>query len=184
MPVQESAINGLFVITWKQLEDTRGVFLQTYQFGEISRALGRDLRMRQGNHSRSRPRVLRGFHKEPWDKLVYVVRGHATCVVADTRPASPTFGTALRFELGDPPLGQRARLFISQGLANAFYCSVETDYLNDVSEEYDPSGRSGVIWNDPTLNVPWPDKQPILSATDRVLPTLQELFPSHPLFVR
>jgi dTDP-4-dehydrorhamnose 3,5-epimerase len=126
--------------------------------------------------------VLRGFHRERWDKFVYVVRGQATCAVADTRPASRTFGMTLTFELGDPPLGQRARLFISEGLSNAFYCPVETDYLNDVSEEFDPSSRSGVIWNDPTLNVPWPDKQPILSAVDRALPTLKELFPSHPLF--
>ena len=184
MPVQKSAINGLYIVTWEQLEDPRGFFLQTYQFGEISRVLGRNLRLRQGNHSRSRPRVLRGFHKEMWDKLVYVVRGHALCVVADTRPESPTFGTTLSFALGDPPHGQRVRLFISEGLANAIYCPVETDYLNDVSEEFEPSRRSGVIWNDPTLAVPWPDQQPILSATDSAHPTLKETFPSHPLFFR
>ena len=156
--------------------DDRGFFKQTYQHGEISAAIGRKLRMRQGNHSRSAARVLRGFHSEPWDKLIYVVRGIATCVVADIRPSSPTCGTTESFLLGDDP-GSRDRVFISEGLSNAFYCHSETDYLNDVSEEFDPHQRSGVRWNDPTLNVQWPDDDPILSEQDRNQPLLKELFP-------
>lgn len=181
MPVVQTSIAGLYVVKWEEIFDARGFFRQTYQFGELSTALGRDLRLRQGNHSRSHPRVLRGFHREPCDKLIYVVRGHATCVVADTRPESATFGTALSFEMGDSP-GRRIRLFVREGLANAFYCHTEVDYLNDVSEEFDPSNRSGVAWNDPTLDIPWPDRDPILSDSDRQLMTLQQLYPDHSRF--
>lgn len=181
MPVHKTSIDGFLIIRWKLFEDGRGFFKQSYQAGEIADALGRAPKLGQGNHSRSRPKVLRGFHREPWDKLVYVVRGTALCAVADTRPDSPTFGKAETILLGDAP-GERARLFISQGLANAFYCFSETDYINDVSEEFRPEGRGGVIWNDPTLAIDWPDKDPILSQTDTALPTLRDLYPDHAIF--
>lgn len=178
MPVHDTSISGCLRISWETRGDERGFFRQTYQYGEISDAIGRPLRMRQGNHSRSAPNVLRGFHTEPWDKLIYVVRGLATCVVADVRPDSPTFGSTEMFLLGDAP-GQRDRVFISRGLANAVYCHNEVDYLNDVSEEFDPRNRTGVRWNDPTLAVRWPTDAPILSEVDRNQPFLRDLFPQH-----
>lgn len=138
--------------------------------------------MRQGNHSRSRPTVLRGFHIEPWDKLVYVPRGLATRVLADVRVESPTCGRTLSFLLGERP-GRRDRLFISRGLANAFYAHRVTDYMNDVSEEFDPDRRRGLAWNDPDLRVAWPSSQPLVSKEDSAHPTLRSLFPGHPAFV-
>lgn len=181
MPVHKTSIDGCLVIRWNRIEDDRGFFKHSYQAGEIEEALGRPLSLRQGNHSRSHAKVLRGFHMEPWDKLIYVVRGTALCVVADTRPDSPTFGQIVSILLGDEP-GEHARILVSQGLSNAFYCFSETDYLNDVSEEFRPEGRRGVIWNDPVLAVDWPDKDPILSKTDAVLPRLEDLFPDHAIF--
>jgi dTDP-4-dehydrorhamnose 3,5-epimerase len=154
--------------------DSRGLFRQTYQANALEHALGRQLRLRQGNHSRSRAGVLRGFHLEPWDKLAYVVRGTAFFAIADLRSTSPTFGQTATVLLGDAP-GRAARVFVPQGFANAFYCLTEVDYINDVSEEFDPSNRRGVIWNDPTLGVNWPSTVPLLSESDQRLPTLATL---------
>jgi len=181
MPLQQTPIQGFLIIRWPLFEDDRGFFKQSYQTGELTEALGRPPQLNQGNHSRSRERVLRGFHMEPWDKLIYVVRGTALCVIADPRPDSPTFGKTESILLGDAP-GEHARLFVSRGLANAFYCFTETDYINDVSAEFRPEGRKGIIWNDPTLNVDWPDREPILSDTDAALPTLEALYPGHTHF--
>jgi dTDP-4-dehydrorhamnose 3,5-epimerase len=103
-------------------------------------------------------------------------------VVADVRPDSPTFGTTETFVLGDEP-GVFRRIFVSRGLANAFFCHTTVDYLNDVSEEFDPSDRGGVVWNDPTLAVHWPTDNPVLSQVDQMLPTLRSLHPNHPKFV-
>lgn len=175
MPIELTNIQGLFVCRWPQHDDGRGFFRQTYQVREIANVLGRCVRLLQGNHSRSHARVLRGFHAETCDKCVYVARGTATCVVADIRPGSPTFGQTEYFVLGDPP-GERIRLFVSKGLCNAFYCHTEVDYLNEVSEEFDQSKRSGIIWNDPDLAVVWPDSDPILSEADATLPTLHTYF--------
>ncbi len=174
MAVETTCIAGLLVIRWPEHVDERGFFQQTYQVAEIAAVLGREVRLLQGNHSRSQAQVLRGFHAEPWDKCVYVARGTATCVVADIRPGSDTFGRTASFLLGDPP-GERVRLFIAEGLCNAFYCHTEVDYLNEVSAPFRPTGRGGVIWSDPDLGVAWPTTSPILSASDAGMPTLRTL---------
>jgi dTDP-4-dehydrorhamnose 3,5-epimerase len=180
MPVEPTRIPGLFVVRWDTHGDERGFFRQTYQRGELAAALGREPEFRQGNHSRSGAGVLRGFHAEPWDKLVYVTRGRAFCAVADIRPDSPAFGEVETFELGDPP-GQRIRLFLSRGLANSFLTLEDTDYLYDVTEEFRPiEPKPSVAWDDPDLAVAWPVPEPTLSAADRTNPTLRQLFPDHP----
>lgn len=176
MAVTHTDIVGLLLIDFPRVEDKRGFFRQTYQAGELEEALKRPFRVRQGNHSRSQAAVLRGFHQEPWDKLVYVARGTAFCAVADVRPESSTFGRVATFVLGDAP-GAFSRIFVSEGLANAFLCLSDVDYINDVSEEFDPTNRRGFIWNDPALAVPWPIPNPLLSDADERLPTLASAFP-------
>jgi dTDP-4-dehydrorhamnose 3,5-epimerase len=182
MAVEPTTIPGLLVVRFDGHTDERGSFRQTYQAGELEAALGRPLRLRQGNHARSVPGVLRGFHAEPWDKLVYVARGTAFAAVADIREDSATFGEVATFWLGDPP-GERLRLFLTAGLANA-YASVgaaEVDYLYDVSEEFSPhADKRSVAWDDPDLGVAWPLADPVLSDADRVNPLLRERFPDHP----
>jgi dTDP-4-dehydrorhamnose 3,5-epimerase len=183
MPVEPTGIDGLLVVRFPTHADERGFFRQTYEVRELTQALGREPVLRQGNHSRSAPGVLRGFHAEPWDKLVYVVRGLAFAAVADIRPGSPTFAQVRTFVLGEPPSGQQVRLFIANGLANSFCALGEgpTDYLYDVSEYWQASAaKRAVAWDDPDLAVRWPVEHPILSPADQVNPTLRALFPAHP----
>lgn len=183
MPIEQTSIDGLLVVRWDTHDDDRGFFRQTYQVRELDEALGRPVTFRQGNHSHSVPGVLRGFHAEPWDKCVYVVRGLAMAAIADIRPDSPTFGTVETFLLGTPPDGERIRLFISEGLANSFVTLGEerTDYLYDVSGYWQAGvAQPAVIWDDPDLGVDWPLEDPILSEKDQQNPTLRELFPDHP----
>ena len=181
--IEETDIEGLLVVRWPTHGDERGFFRQTYQVAEIGAALGREPVLRQGNHSRSDPGVLRGFHAEPWDKLVYVVRGQAMAAIADIRPQSPTFGAARTFRLGEPPHGERIRLFIAQGLANSFLTlgTEQVDYLYDVSDYWRPDvEKPSIAWDDPDLAVAWPVADPVLSDADRANPKLRELVPDHP----
>jgi dTDP-4-dehydrorhamnose 3,5-epimerase len=183
MTVETTGIEGLLVVRWPTHEDDRGFFRQTYQLAELAEALGREPILRQGNHSRSAPGVLRGFHAEPWDKLIYVVCGVAFAAIADIRPQSRTFGEHRSFMLGEPPEGERLRLFISEGLANAFCVLGDTpvDYLYDVSEYWRPDvDKPAVAWDDPDLNVAWPLDKPALSDADGANPSLRVLFPDHP----
>ena len=175
MTVGSTAIEGLFVVRWDTYADERGFFRQTYQRSELAAALGRQPTFAQGNHSRSAAGVLRGFHAEPWDKFVYVARGTAFCAVADLREDSPTLGAVETFLLGDAP-GERVRLLVSEGLANAFCALTEVDYLYDVSAEWRPGVlKRAVAWDDPDLAVDWPVAAPVVSEEDRSNPRLVEL---------
>jgi dTDP-4-dehydrorhamnose 3,5-epimerase len=185
VPVEQTGVEGLLVVRWETHGDERGFFRQTYQVQELTEALGREPVLRQGNHSRSAPGVLRGFHAEPWDKLVYVVRGAAMAAIADIRPDSPTFGEVASFHLGGGPGGEWIRLFISEGLANSFctYGDETVDYVYDVSDYWRPDiDKPAIAWDDPDLGVDWPVAEPTLSDADRANPTLRELFPGHPRF--
>lgn len=183
MPIERTSIEGLLVVRWPTHDDERGFFRQSAQVTEIADALGRPMVWRQNNHARSAPGVVRGFHAEPWDKCIYVARGTVLAAIADVRPDSPTFGEVATFHLGDPP-GERVRLFVAQGLANAYgsYGEVAADYLYDVSEEWREVDKAAVAFDDPDLAVAWPIDDPVVSAADRAAPTLRERFPDHPRF--
>lgn len=182
MPIEPTSLAGLYVVRWDTHGDDRGFFRQTYQQSELSEVLDREVVLRQGNHSRSAAGVLRGFHAEPWDKLVYAVRGTVFCAIADIRPDSATFGEVATFTLGDPP-GERVRLWVSEGLANAFCTLTDADYLYDVTAEWSPDvDKRAIAWDDPDLGVAWPVEQPVLSDADQTNPTLRERFPDHPRF--
>jgi dTDP-4-dehydrorhamnose 3,5-epimerase len=187
MSVEPTDITGLLIVRFPTHGDERGFFRQTYQIRELAQALDREPVLRQGNHSHSQPGVLRGFHAEPWDKLIYVVRGLAFAAIADIRPESPTFGEVRTFMLGEPPRGQQVRLFVIEGLANSF-CTLgngPVDYLYDVSDYWDPRlPKRSVAWDDPDLRVRWPIENPVLSSADQTNPKLRELYPIHPRWSR
>lgn len=174
MNARHTGIKGLMVIDLTQIADSRGFFLETQKNSVIEAALGRPHRFAQTNHSRSAANVLRGFHTESIDKLIYVANGTALFVAADLRPGSPTYGRHESILMGDPP-GARVRVFVSEGLSNAFYCFTAVDYINDVSQEFEKTHRAGLRWNDPTLAVQWPTATPIVSDADARLPFLSEL---------
>jgi dTDP-4-dehydrorhamnose 3,5-epimerase len=81
--IERTRIEGLLVVRQPTHPDDRGFFRQTYVASELTAALGREVRFVQGNHARSAPEVLRGFHAEPWDKFVYVARGTVLAAIAD-----------------------------------------------------------------------------------------------------
>lgn len=187
MGIETTSIEGLLVVRWDTHGDDRGFFRQSYQLGELGQARGREPVFRQGNHARSQPGVLRGFHAEPWDKLVYVSRGRAMAAILDQRPESATFGRVETFFLGDPGDGraERIRLFVSEGLGNSYcaYGDEPVDYLYDVTDEWRPDAdKRGIAWDDPDLDVTWPVVDPTVSDDDAANLRLRERFPDHPHF--
>lgn len=183
MSVQPTSIAGVLVVHQPTHEDERGFFRQSAVMSELVEHLDRQPVWRQSNHARSRPDVLRGFHAEPWAKLVYVTSGRVLAVVADFRPDSPTFGEHATFELGDGT--PRPRLFVPVGVGNAYLVTSTSpaDYVYEVTNEWYPGvEKCDVRWDDPDIAVAWPVSNPLLSEADRVAPRLRERFPDHPRF--
>jgi len=182
MKFVKTSLEGAYIIKPKVFRDERGFFLESYsekEFGEN----GIDAKFVQDNHSLSINKgVLRGFHFQlppnEQAKLVRVTRGKAYDVIVDLRKNSPTFGKWESFELSAPasPAGgdNFEMLFIPRGFAHA-YCTLEdnTEFMYKVDNFYAPESDSGIIWNDPTLNINWPIKDPILSDKDIKLQLLK-----------
>jgi dTDP-4-dehydrorhamnose 3,5-epimerase len=162
----------------RRFGDDRGWFMETYSAARYP-AFGVPSAFVQDNHSMSRDvGVLRGLHWQApphgQDKLVRCVRGRIWDVAVDARKGSPTFGQWVAAELSAE---NGYQLFIPEGFAHGFVTlepNSEVEYK--VSALYDPGSEGGVIWNDPTLALPWrlPSDGPKLSPKDELLPPLDE----------
>jgi len=177
--IQATTINGLWYLDYNFHGDDRGFFAETAILPDLNQAIGFDFLPRQLNLARSAQNVARGFHAEPWNKLITVISGTAQCVIADIRRDSPTFKQTASFLLGDH--GQRGCLFISQGLANG-YCVTEgpINYFYAVDALYrdrPTQADLSISLFDPELNVSWPipQDQMVLSARDQHATLLKNL---------
>ena len=162
----------------RRFGDERGWFVETYNAGRYAEQ-GVDVTFVQDNHSMSRdPGVLRGLHWQApphaQDKLVRCVRGRIWDVAVDIRRGSPTFGRWVAAELS---ADNGHQLFVPVGFAHGFVTlEPDTEVEYKVSALYAPSAEGGILWNDPTLALPWPldGRAPILSPKDELLPHLNE----------
>ncbi|MCR9258112.1 MAG: dTDP-4-dehydrorhamnose 3,5-epimerase [Pseudomonadaceae bacterium] len=175
MKAIQTELPGVLIIEPDVFGDERGFFLETYQQSRYQ-DIGIEFDFVQDNHSRSQRGVLRGLHAQknnPQGKLVRVSQGAVFDVAADINPASDTFGKWVGVELNDNNMRQ---LWIPPGYAHGFQVLSETaDFEYKCTAYYDPQDEIGVRWDDPTLNVQWPLKQPTVSAKDKQLPTLEML---------
>lgn len=167
MDVQELKLAGVLLISPRVFKDNRGFFVETYQ-AERYRKAGIEVGFVQDNHSRSAERTLRGLHYQSSPgqaKLIRVGAGRIFDVVVDIRPASATFG---QWDAVYLDAEQHQQLFIPVGFAHGF-CVVSdmADVIYKVSAPYDAATECGIAYDDPTLGVPWPVSEPILSARDQ-----------------
>lgn len=175
MEVIQTGIEGLVQIKPKIHLDSRGWFIELYKSTEFQDSCG-NVQFVQDNFSFSNKHVLRGLHLQVGNssqaKLVTVVKGRALDVVVDLRSGSPTFGQHYKLELNDT---LKNFLFVPYGFAHGFSAIEDTWFLYKCSNEYNPKNETGIIWNDPTLNINWDNPTPIVSDKDTRLPSFQDL---------
>lgn len=170
MNVVPTDIPGVVVIEPRIHRDARGFVLETYRAEDYAQA-GITTRFVQDTLTRSMPGTLRGLHYQlarPQAKLVRTVRGAVWDVAVDVRRGSPSYGRWTAVELTSENARQ---VFIPAGLAHG-YCVVSpegADVLYKSSDYYAPNDQHGIAWNDATLAIPWPVREPLLSSADRAL---------------
>ena len=166
MKTKNSTLKDAKILYPNVHRDDRGFFLETYH-QERYKATGIDYEFVQDNHSRSAKDVLRGLHYQlnrPQGKLVRVVSGEVFDVAVDIRVGSPTFGKAVWTILSAEKKNQ---FWVPPGFAHGFCVLSETaDFEYKCSEFYNPKSEKTLMWNDATLNIPWPSKAPELSEKD------------------
>ncbi len=168
-------IDGLILIEPQVFVDGRGFFMETYKTPDFATG-GITGNFVQDSHSRSTKGTLRGLHyqKSPFAqaKLVRAVRGEVFDVVLDIRKDSPTHGKWASVTLSEE---NKNVLYIPEGLAHGFMVLSDiAELLYKTTNVYSPEHESGIIWNDPDLNIAWPIKEPILADRDTKWPTLKK----------
>lgn len=171
MLIIPTAIDGAFLIKPKVFEDQRGFFLETWN-KKTYKEFNLDFDFVQDNHSRSSKYTLRGLHYQVGDaaqgKLVWVTSGTVFDVFVDLRVSSPTYGNWDGYYLSNE---NHCRLWVPPGCAHGFVVISDTaDFQYKCTNYYEPKSDRTLIWNDPTLKIPWPlpeNIQPTVSEKDQ-----------------
>lgn len=167
MQTTTTPIPGVLIFEPKVFGDSRGFFMETWNYERYS-AAGLDAMFKQDNLSRSQKGVLRGLHYQwpnPQGKLVTVLEGKVFDVAVDIRRGSPTFGKHVAVLLSGE---NRKQFYIPEGFAHGFIVLSESALFSyKCTSLYKPEHEHSVIWNDPALEIPWPQGEiPQLSAKD------------------
>lgn len=176
MEIIQTGIKDLLLIKPKIFQDSRGAFLETFQ-EQRYRSSGVNVNFVQDNLSVSQYGVLRGLHfqvQKPQDKLVSVLSGEVFDVAVDLRKDSPTFKKWFGCILNDQ---NRHQLFVPKGFAHGFCVLSPTAIFHyKCSDYYNSADESGIIWNDPELNIAWPlTETPSLSPKDNTYTVLSKI---------
>lgn len=176
MLIRETTIAGLVEIFPRVFEDERGAFFESFNHEAFEKA-GLPTHFVQDNQSFSTKGVLRGLHFQnaPFaqGKLVRVIMGRVLDVAVDIRPESPTFGQYELFELDSK---RNNIAYVPEGFAHGFVALEDSIFSYKCTNLYNKASESGIIWNDPTLNIDWGIKKPNVSQKDRELLEFKTLF--------
>ena len=179
MEVFNTPLEGCSVLSPNIFSDDRGHFLESYKKTLIDDFLGYEVEFVQDNESFSSKGILRGLHFQKGvyaqAKLVRVVQGAVLDVAVDLRLESPTYGQHFSIELSSE---NKKQLFIPRGFAHGFVVLSDTALFSYKCDNYyNKASESGIIYNDPTLNIDWklPDDQLQLSEKDLQLPKFTAL---------
>lgn len=166
-------IPGIILVKSDKFYDERGYFMELCKISEFKK-LGLPDLFPQYNLSYSKKNIVRGLHYQQGEfaqgKLVYLVSGHVRDVFVDMRPDSVTYKKTAWVELSGE---DNTFVYIPPGFAHGFsVLSDEAYFLYACTKEYNKIAESGVRYDDPTLNIDWGVKDPIVSQKDRDLPLL------------
>ena len=170
------SISDVVLIEPQIFQDERGFFLENFKEFDFEEN-GIHAKFVQDNYSYSFKKVLRGLHfqKPPKTqaKLVTALKGEIFDVAVDLRKNSSTYGKWIGEILSEK---NHSSLYIPEGFAHGFcVLSNDANVLYKTTREYSSEHESGIIWNDPDLNISWSFKDPILSKKDQSLPLLKNL---------
>jgi dTDP-4-dehydrorhamnose 3,5-epimerase len=168
-----TSLSEVILIEPDVFRDERGFFLEAFHARKYREA-GLDCEFVQDNHSRSARGTLRGLHaqlRRPQGKLIRVIEGEIFDIALDIRAGSPTFGEWVSTVLSAENFHQ---LFVPPGFAHGFCVLSEGAQVEyKCTDFYDRGDEIGIRWD--SAKIPWPIRDPLLSAKDAALPSLDEV---------
>lgn len=176
MKILNGNLKDIILIEPQVFGDSRGSFFES--FNSITwKGLGLPHLFTQDNQSYSTKGVLRGLHFQTGihaqGKLVRVIKGKVLDVAVDMRKESETFGKWEFYELD----GERNNMvYIPEGFAHGFLALEDSIFSYKCTASYNKEAEGGIIWNDSTLNIEWPIRNPSVSEKDLILPDFLSCF--------
>ena len=169
MKIIKTKIKDLLIIKQKNNFDKRGNLRETFNDKILKKKFIFEY------CTTSKKNVFRGFHfqiKNKQSKYVNVVKGKILDVVIDLRKNSKTFGEVFSIILSKK---NAIGLYIPAGFAHAYYSyDKENIIYYKLDNYYNPKYESGIIYNDPSINIKWPKKKMIISQKDKKLLTINQ----------
>ncbi|NJL24953.1 MAG: dTDP-4-dehydrorhamnose 3,5-epimerase [Calothrix sp. SM1_5_4] len=183
MEFKPLTLDGALLMIPKKHQDPRGFFTELFREDQWVKQYGSNPFL-QDNFSWSAHGVVRGLHFQdnpPQGKLITCLFGQIVDVLVDIRAGSPTFGKHVCIELnGERPMW----VWAPPGFAHGFAVTSEAGaaVLYKVDNYYNAASDRCIRWDDPTLNVEWPDlASPLVSAKDQAAPSFED-YAKSPLF--
>ena len=160
------------IIKSEKIKDLVSIKLDTFQDyrGEIWTVYSEeytDLKFVADKITISRFGVLRGLHGDPHTaKLITCLSGQFQLAILDLRKDSETYGNVETFLISDY---EPTVVVVPAGCVNAHLClSDKCVFYYKWSEHYKgPDEQVTIAWDDPSLNIDWAIKSPILSERDK-----------------
>tara|TARA_B100001059_G_C17819027_1_gene577078 strand:+ start:1075 stop:1623 length:549 start_codon:yes stop_codon:yes gene_type:complete len=175
MVEEKIALKGLVLLKPNVFEDDRGKFFESHNASRFRKIIDEEVDFSQDNISISKKNVLRGLHfqrpPKAQAKLVQVIKGSVLDVTVDIRVNSATYGKHYKVELNEK---NRLQLWIPEGFAHGFLALEEnTVFSYKCTSAYSKADELDLLWNDPSLNIDWGIKSPVLSAKDEFATSFQ-----------
>lgn len=173
--VRRAAIDGLLVVTPKQVSDARGMIRELFRRSAFESAGVELAPFLQINVTESARGVVRGMHAEAMTKLLTVAAGAALGCYVDLRPGAPTFG-----QVETVGLEPGVQVLVPAGVANGFQALTDAcQYVYCFDAEWQP-GMAGEACSPLGLGIDWPieidvDDPTLISAKDAAAPALSDL---------
>jgi dTDP-4-dehydrorhamnose 3,5-epimerase len=174
-----TGIPGLIFFDVTSVGDDRGWFQEKFHKDKLVKAgIPENFQVVQNSLSYNKQKgVVRGFHAEPWDKYISVVKGKVFAAYVDLREGS-NFGKVETIEI-TPNIA----VFLPEGVANSFQTlEDETYYLYSVNKHWSADDYDKYMFvnlGDPDLNIKWPIAlaDSVMSDRDKNHPQLKDIIP-------
>ncbi len=165
MKVSETGLEGVKLIEPPtRHEDFRGRYVEIYN-EEVYVKAGVDIRFVEDDYSVSSRHVLRGIHGDDvtW-KLVSCLHGCFYLVVLNCDEDSDQYRQWQAFTLSDR---NQLQVLIPPKFGNGHVVlSEQAIFHYKQSSYYDRKRQFTRLWNDPSLDIWWPVREPIVSLRD------------------
>ena len=164
LKIEETLLDGVYLVRPSVHEDRRGNFYETYNEHEYHNA-GLVANFVQDDISKSVKCVLKGMHGDSGTyKLVQCAYGTVYAVILNCDETSPNFGKWQSFILSDE---NKHQLYIPPKFGNGYYVLSDVAvYTYKQSSYYGEYKQFTYKWNDERFGIKWPSDEIIISDRD------------------